>query len=138
MQALLDNVTTPELRGNIIVILGGYAEHVEELFSVNPGDHSPTHYPPLTTHYPPLITHSLTHLTLSLTTHHSPTHYPPLITHSLTHLTLTHLTPHSPTHYPPLTTHLPHPLTYLTHSLPTHCVDAGLRSRFDKKVCTYV
>ena len=83
MQALLDNVTTPELRGNIIVILGGYAEHVEELFSVNPGDHSPTHYPPLTTH-------------------------------------------------------LPHPLTYLTHSLPTHCVDAGLRSRFDKKVCTYV
>jgi len=37
LQALLDNVTTPEFRGNIIVILAGYAEHVEELFGVNPG-----------------------------------------------------------------------------------------------------
>jgi len=37
VQTLLDNVTTEEYRGKIIIILGGYKEHVEELFSLNPG-----------------------------------------------------------------------------------------------------
>ena len=37
MQALLDNVTSEEYAGKIIIILGGYKEHVEELFAVNPG-----------------------------------------------------------------------------------------------------
>lgn len=37
MQALLDNVTSEEYKGKIVVILGGYKEHVEELFAVNPG-----------------------------------------------------------------------------------------------------
>lgn len=37
MQALLDNVTSEEYSGKIIIILGGYREHVEELFAFNPG-----------------------------------------------------------------------------------------------------
>ena len=35
IQALLDNVTTDEFRGKVIVILGGYLENIEELFSVS-------------------------------------------------------------------------------------------------------
>jgi hypothetical protein len=37
MQALLDNVTTEEFKGKIIIILSGYKEHVEDIFSINPG-----------------------------------------------------------------------------------------------------
>ena len=37
IQALLYNITMPEFRGNLIVILGGYKEHIEELFEVNAG-----------------------------------------------------------------------------------------------------
>lgn len=37
MQALLDNITTDEYKGKIIIILGGYQEQVEELFNFNPG-----------------------------------------------------------------------------------------------------
>ncbi len=37
MQALLDNVTSEEFKGKIVIILGGYQEHVEELFEINPG-----------------------------------------------------------------------------------------------------
>jgi len=37
IQTLLDNVTTSEFQGRIIVILGGYKHDIEELFSINPG-----------------------------------------------------------------------------------------------------
>ena len=37
MQALLDNITTEEYKGKIIVILSGYKDDVEELFGLNPG-----------------------------------------------------------------------------------------------------
>ena len=37
MQALLDNITTEEFKGKIVIILGGYKEQVEEIFGVNPG-----------------------------------------------------------------------------------------------------
>ena len=37
IQALLDNITLPEFRGNLIVILAGYADHVEKLFESNAG-----------------------------------------------------------------------------------------------------
>ena len=37
IQALLDNITLPEFRGNLIIIFGGYKEHVEELFEANAG-----------------------------------------------------------------------------------------------------
>ena len=37
IQALLDNITMLEFRGNLIVILGDYKEHIEELFEVNAG-----------------------------------------------------------------------------------------------------
>lgn len=37
MQALLDNITTEEYKGKIIVILSGYKNDVEELFGLNPG-----------------------------------------------------------------------------------------------------
>ena len=37
MQALLDNITSDEFKGKIIIIMGGYKEQVEELFNYNPG-----------------------------------------------------------------------------------------------------
>jgi thiol-disulfide isomerase/thioredoxin/AAA+ superfamily predicted ATPase len=37
MQALLDDITSDEFRGKILVILGGYKEHVEEIFAMNAG-----------------------------------------------------------------------------------------------------
>merc|ERR1711988_263491 len=37
MQTLLDGVTSEEFKGKLIVILGGYEEHVTEIFNENPG-----------------------------------------------------------------------------------------------------
>ena len=37
MQALLDNITSDEFKGKVIIIMGGYKEQVEELFNYNPG-----------------------------------------------------------------------------------------------------
>ena len=37
LKALLDNITSPEFKGKLIIILGGYYEHIEELFSANAG-----------------------------------------------------------------------------------------------------
>lgn len=37
IQALIDNITLPEFRGNLIIILGGYHDSIEELFDSNPG-----------------------------------------------------------------------------------------------------
>lgn len=37
MQALLDNITSEEYKGKIVVILGGYKEHVSEIFGMNAG-----------------------------------------------------------------------------------------------------
>ena len=37
VQTLLDNVTSEEFRGRIIIILAGYEEHVTQLFETNPG-----------------------------------------------------------------------------------------------------
>ena len=37
IQALLDNVTSEEFKGKIVIILGGYKEHVDEIFTINPG-----------------------------------------------------------------------------------------------------
>ena len=37
IQALIDNITMPEFKGRLIVILGGYKAQVEELFKANPG-----------------------------------------------------------------------------------------------------
>lgn len=37
LQALLDNMTKPEFKGNLIVILAGYDKHIDALFGVNPG-----------------------------------------------------------------------------------------------------
>jgi hypothetical protein len=35
IQTLLDNVTTDEFRGKVVVILGGYLENIKELFTVS-------------------------------------------------------------------------------------------------------
>ena len=37
LKALLDNITSPEFKGKLIIILGGYYEHIEELFTANAG-----------------------------------------------------------------------------------------------------
>lgn len=37
LQALLDNMTKPEFKGNLIVILAGYEKHIDALLGVNPG-----------------------------------------------------------------------------------------------------
>lgn len=37
IQALIDNITLPEFRGNLIIILGGYHDDVEQLFESNAG-----------------------------------------------------------------------------------------------------
>jgi SpoVK/Ycf46/Vps4 family AAA+-type ATPase len=37
IQALIDNITLPEFRGNLIIILGGYQDDVEQLFESNAG-----------------------------------------------------------------------------------------------------
>ena len=37
IQALVDNITLPEFRGNLIIILGGYHDSIEQLFESNAG-----------------------------------------------------------------------------------------------------
>jgi SpoVK/Ycf46/Vps4 family AAA+-type ATPase len=37
LQALLDNITKPEFKGNLIIILAGYDKHIDALLGVNPG-----------------------------------------------------------------------------------------------------
>jgi ATPase family associated with various cellular activities (AAA) len=37
VQTLLDNITKPEYKGKLLVILAGYEEQVEKLFDINPG-----------------------------------------------------------------------------------------------------
>jgi len=37
VQTLIDNVTTEEFKGRLIIVLAGYEEHVTELFETNAG-----------------------------------------------------------------------------------------------------
>ena len=37
LQALMENITAPDFKGNLVVILAGYADKMEDLFAINPG-----------------------------------------------------------------------------------------------------